>query len=97
MYRTKLGKLMKNTMNIIMLSCKKATELIEKKLVTKLSAVEKIQLKMHTAVCGKCTTYKNQSEIIEKCLAQIHQPNKEAMKLSSEKKEQILKELEKTK
>ncbi len=95
MYRTKLGKLMKKMMNILMLSCKKATELIEKRFVTKLSPVEKIQLKMHTAVCSKCATYENQSEIIEKCLAEIHQPNKEQMKLSSERKEQILKQLEK--
>lgn len=80
-------------MNIIMLSCKKATELIEKRLVTKLSAVEKIQLKMHTAVCSQCSTYENQSEIIEKCLAEIHQPNKETLKLSSKKKEQILNQL----
>ena len=80
-----------------MLSCKKATELIEKRLVTKLSPVEKIQLKMHTAVCSQCSTYENQSEIIEKCIAQIHQPDKEPMKLSDERKEQILKELDKTK
>lgn len=97
MHRTKLGKMMKKTMNIIMLSCKKATELIEKKLVTKLSSVEKIQLKMHTAVCSKCSTYENQSEVIEKCLAQIHQTDGEILKLSSEKKEQILKELGKKK
>jgi hypothetical protein len=89
--------MMKKMMNIIMLSCKKATELIEKRLVTKLSHVEKIQLKMHTAVCSQCATYEKQSEIIEKCIAQIHQPDKEQMKLSSERKEQILKELEKTK
>lgn len=95
MYRTKLGKLMKKMMNILMLSCKKATELVEKRLVTKLTSAEKIQLKMHTAVCSQCSTYENQSEIIEKSLAQIHQPNKEPMKLSSEKKEQILKQLEK--
>lgn len=40
---------MKKMMNIMMLSSKKATELIEKRWVTKLSAVEKIQLKMYTA------------------------------------------------
>lgn len=82
-------------MNILMLSCKKATELIEKRLVTKLSSVEKIQLKMHTAVCSQCSTYENQSDIIEKSIAQIHESTKETIKLSSERKEQILKELEK--
>lgn len=78
-----------------MLSCKKATELIEKRLVTKLSSIEKIQLKMHTAVCSQCSTYEKQSDIIEKCIAEIHQPNKETLKLSAERKEQILKQLEK--
>lgn len=82
-------------MNIVMLSCKKATELIEKRLVTKLSSIEKIQLKMHTAVCSQCSTYEKQSDIIEKCIAEIHQPTKETLKLSAERKEQILKQLEK--
>ncbi len=77
-----------------MLSCKKATELIEKRLVIKLSTVEKIQLKMHTAVCSKCSTYESQSDIIENCIAKIHQPNNKPMKLSSERKNQILKQLE---
>jgi len=95
MYRTKLGVLMRKMMNIVMLSCKKATELIEKRLVMKLSAIEQIQLKMHTAVCSQCSTYEKQSDIIEKCIAEIHQPNKETLKLSSERKEQILKQLEK--
>ncbi|OGS69205.1 MAG: hypothetical protein A3F91_03495 [Flavobacteria bacterium RIFCSPLOWO2_12_FULL_35_11] len=88
---------MKKMMNIIMLSCKKATELIEKRWVTKLSPVEKIQLKMHTAVCGQCATYEKQSEIIEKSLEKINKQENVPMKLSSEKKEQILEALKKTK
>lgn len=78
-----------------MLSCKKATELIEKRLVTKLTTVEKIQLKMHTAVCSNCSTYESQSDIIENCIAKIHQPDNKPMKLSSKRKEQILKQFEK--
>jgi len=78
-----------------MLSCKKATELIEKRLVTKLTTVEKIQLKMHTAVCSNCSTYESQSNIIENCIAKIHQPDNKPMKLSSKRKEQILKQFEK--
>ncbi|MFK5957387.1 MAG: hypothetical protein QM495_00795 [Lutibacter sp.] len=86
---------MKKIMNILMLSCKKATELIEKRLVTKLSAIEKIQLKMHTSVCSQCSTYEHQSDIIEKSIAKIHQPTKKTLKLSTERKEQILKQFEK--
>ena len=74
-----------------MLSCKKATELIEKRLVTRLSSVEKIQLKMHTMMCKRCTSYEEQSDIIEKSLKEIHQHKSKPMKLPSEKKEEILK------
>jgi len=90
-----MGERMKKIMNILMLSCKKATELIEKRLVTGLSGIEKIQLKVHTAVCKNCSTYKKQSNIIEKGMAQISKIDKESMILSKEKKEQILEQLEK--
>lgn len=84
---------MKKMMNLIMLSCKKTTELIEKRFVTKLSVVEKIQLSMHTAMCKTCKMYEKQSDIIEKSLEKIQQKECEPMKLSSEKKEEILNNL----
>ncbi len=82
-------------MNTLVLSCKKATELIEKRGVVKLSPKEKIQLSMHTSICSACKKYEEQSEIIEKSLEQIHQKNNKPMKLSSEKKEQIMKMFDK--
>ena len=57
---------MKKLMNILMLSCKKATELLEKRSVVKLSIKEKIQLKMHTNMCKVCHAYENQSKIKKK-------------------------------
>ena len=60
---------MKRLMYIFFLSCKKATELIEKKLHFKLSMIEKIQLKMHKMMCNACTHYEKQSELIEKGIA----------------------------
>ena len=78
-------------MNILMFSCKKATELIEKRLVTRLSSIEKIQLKMHTVMCKRCTSYEKQSEIIEKSLKDIHQHKGKSLKLPAEKKEELLK------
>ena len=45
-----------------MLSCRKATEMIEKKLLTKLSFKEKVQLKMHKSICDACTAYEKQSK-----------------------------------
>ena len=51
-----------------MLSCHKATLLIERAHVRPLSIVERIKLKMHLAMCDKCTEYQKQSFIIETAL-----------------------------
>lgn len=57
---------MKKLMNILLLSCLKATELIEKKLHFKLSFTERLQLSMHKIVCEACSNYEKQSILIEK-------------------------------
>jgi hypothetical protein len=59
---------MKRTMEILMLSCKKATELIDKKFVTKLSVKEKVMLRMHTSMCDACTAYQKQSKVLDELL-----------------------------
>ncbi len=53
--------MIKKLMNILMLSCRKATELIEKRIYFKLSKKEEIQLKIHTSVCKACSAYEKQS------------------------------------
>ena len=61
-------------MQWLMLSCRKATELIEKKLLTNLSFREKVQLKMHKSFCDACTAYEKQSKLIDKLLSKhIHE------------------------
>lgn len=55
-------------MNSIMISCRKATELIEKKSTAELSFPEKIKLRMHTAMCRACTNYQRQSIFIDNML-----------------------------
>jgi hypothetical protein len=52
---------MKGLMNKMMLSCEKATLLIEKKSGEKLRSTENFQLKMHTAMCKACKQYQRQS------------------------------------
>lgn len=59
---------MKKAIHVIMLSCKKATELIDKKSVAGLSVKEDLQLQMHTAICDGCKTYQKQSKLIDKLL-----------------------------
>jgi len=65
-------------MHIFFLSCLKATELIEKKMNFKLSAREKLQLRMHKMVCNACSEYEKQSFIIEMGMAK--QAEKEELK-----------------
>jgi anti-sigma factor RsiW len=59
---------MKKLMNVLMLSCKKASALIDKKAETKLSIKENIQLHLHTSMCDACTAYMKQSKMISDAL-----------------------------
>ena len=52
-------------MNWLVLSCKKATTLIEKKLLVKLSFKEEVQLTLHKSMCSACTAYEKQSKLID--------------------------------
>ena len=61
-----------------MLSCKKATELIEKKLLLKLSFKERMQLQAHKSMCSACTAYEKQSKRMDE-LFQKHLQNKETV------------------
>jgi hypothetical protein len=57
-------------MNWFMLSCKKATELIEKQSLVGLVRKEKVLLRLHTSMCNGCTAYQKQSILIDKFLHQ---------------------------
>ena len=59
---------MKKLMNYLMLTCQKASALIDKKNLLGLTRKEKVMLKMHTSVCKYCTAYQKQSEIIDLAL-----------------------------
>lgn len=48
-----------------MYSCKKATEMVEKKSVVGLSFSESLKLKLHLSICKACKTYQKQSELID--------------------------------
>jgi hypothetical protein len=62
---------MKKIMHLLLLSCLKATELIEKKFHFELSVKEKLQLKIHTMMCEACSKYEKQSIFLEKAIAFI--------------------------
>ncbi len=64
---------MKKLMNKLLLSCLRATELIEKKLHFNLSGREKLQLRMHKMVCNACSNYEKQSVLIDKGISDIQE------------------------
>lgn len=51
-----------------MISCEKATELVEKKSIIGINFLELIQLRFHNFICKGCKIYENQSKIIDNYL-----------------------------
>lgn len=81
-------------MQLLFLSCLKATELIEKKLRFKLSLSEKIRLTMHKSMCDACTNYEKQSKFLDDAIFRSHQ---ESHHNTDELKSKIKEELTKDK
>ena len=85
---------MKKLMNILMLSCKKASELIDLKSVRKLSMKEKVILRMHTSMCDGCTAYLKQSKILDDMLhIHISDETKVPQITNNDLKQQIISKL----
>lgn len=59
---------MRGIMKVLFLSCKKATELIEKREVKSLSVKEWLQLKAHLWMCDACKVYEKYSRKINAVL-----------------------------
>ena len=59
---------MNKLLKILMLSCKKASELIDKKSIVKLSVKESVMLKMHVSMCDACAAYQKQSVLLTNLL-----------------------------
>lgn len=78
---------MKKLMNILFLSCLKATELIEKKLHLRLSFKEKLQLKAHKMMCDACRLYEKQSTFLEKGIEQQQKIGMEEIDIEKLKKD----------
>ena len=57
-----------NIMNAMMLSCLKATELMEMKEHAQLGLLKTMQLHVHTAMCSGCRNYMKQSRLINELL-----------------------------
>lgn len=87
---------MKKLMNLIVLSCQKATFLIEKSHDKPLSFFDKLQLNIHLKICDKCAGYQKQSFLIESVLKNnaANFSNPASFKLSDTSKTRIQKVVE---
>lgn len=61
---------MKSLIQIMLLSCEKASNLIEKEIYTGLNAQEKMQLFLHTRMCDTCKNWQKQSRELDANLQQ---------------------------
>ncbi len=59
----------KRIIHLFVLSCEKATFLIEKQLHTSLSPLEKLQLRIHLSLCNYCRAYKGKAIFLNKLLS----------------------------
>ena len=55
----------KDLLHTLIISCKKATLLVEKKEQDKISFKESVQLKIHLWICKACKIYEKQSKVID--------------------------------
>lgn len=85
-------------MRMLLRTCKKSTELIDKQMLTPLTIKEKMQLQAHKAMCETCNAYENQSKLMDKIIGQWFAPNKSngSMKMAEAKKLTIIEKLKKS-
>jgi hypothetical protein len=80
----------------IMITCKKTTELIEKRNVEKLTFNETLKLQLHKLICKACRIYEKQSLLIDKSIQKFSKRDGvPSIKLSSDVKSKILDQINK--
>jgi hypothetical protein len=85
----------KKIMNKMLLSCKKASELIEKKSGFKLSFIENLRLSIHSSMCDACSNYQKESIKLDSSLSKLMTENKkqDEQLLSPDFKAKLIKKL----
>ena len=66
-----MKELNKEEINCIAYNCRKATFLIEKEMVGKITLREKLELKIHLAGCSVCRIFQEQSKTINQMVKNI--------------------------
>lgn len=87
--------MIKKVMQVLFLSCLRASELIEKDLHLRLGLLEQLQLKLHKTMCNTCNRYSKHSFLIEKAIHDLQR--KEAMSVDfKELEKRIILNIKKT-
>jgi hypothetical protein len=75
-------------------NCRKATFLIEKRQIGKISLKERLQLEYHLNICEMCNTFMKQSVAINHFVKQQFHPGKSEVKLDDGFKEKLQKHID---
>jgi hypothetical protein len=80
---------MKGLMSQFFLTCKRATELVEKQQTVGLTVLEYVRLKSHLGMCTTCAIYAVFSRKVAVLLKQLLHRESEQMQLNSSLKQRI--------
>ena len=73
-----------NPLKKITYNCRKATYLIEKKLIDRISFGETLELKIHLAGCSVCRIFEKQSAVINRMVKELFLSKNQEEKVLSE-------------
>ena len=59
-----------------LLSCKEVSQLVSQSLDRRLGLVERVQLRLHLAICDGCSNFKKQMVFLRKALPRLAQQSK---------------------
>jgi hypothetical protein len=74
-------------------NCRKATFLIEKQQIGKITLREKLELRLHLTGCAICVTFMRQSALINQMAKKLVNGDSNALKLDEGFKEQLQKQI----
>ncbi|WP_426330127.1 hypothetical protein [Pedobacter sp. R-06] len=84
-----MKELDKEELRKIAYNCKKATFLIEKQQIAKITLREQMELKIHLAGCAICVTFMHQSAVINQMARKIFNPGSGILKLDKGFKKEL--------
>jgi hypothetical protein len=84
----------KTELREIAYNCKKATYLIEKQQIAKITLREQLELKIHLATCSICITFMQQSAVINQIARKMFHPDKADLKLEDDFKMNLQKRID---